>query len=152
MHDWGLCIQHSLTHVSLGPLDSQLIILFILQPFDGYLTETLNGPQRLLLSRLSKLFCDRYSIMYTPLLTEFFSDPSRSGPFYLDGDKYATFAINFTKYLITQMCVCESIKYTFTSRSHLLVNAVYLLRPSSILNLNATSLLCPFYCHRHHLQ
>jgi len=47
---------------------------------------------------------DRYH-----LLTSFFSDPSRSGPFYLDGDKYVSFAITFTKYLI-QWYVCESAK------------------------------------------
>ena len=151
MHNWGLWIQHSLTHVSLGPLDSQVIILRILDPFDEYLTETLNDPQRLLLFQLSKLFCDSdFHFRYTPLLTEFFSDPSRSGPFYLDGDKYTTFAIHFTKYLIAEMYVCESVKYIFTSRSHFLVNAVHLLRPSSILS--ATCLLCPFYCHRHHIQ
>ena len=105
MHSWGLYIQRSLTHVSLGPLDSQFIILFILQPFDEYLTKTENGLQRLLLFRLSTLFYDR-CFGHTPFLTEFFGDPSRSGPFYLDGDKYATFAINFTKYLITKMYVC----------------------------------------------
>ena len=126
MHDWGLWIQHSLTHVSLGPLDSQLIILFILQPFDKYLTETLNDPQRLHMFRLSDIFCDRLPLR-TPLLKEFFNDPSRSGLFYLDGNKYATFAIYFTKYLIAEMYVCKSVKYTFTSRSHLLVNAVHIL-------------------------
>ena len=154
MHDWGLCIQNFLTHVSLGPLDSQLIILRIVDPFHEYLRETLNGPQRLLLSRLSKIFCDRNlrHTLCTPLLTEFFSDPSRSGPFYLDGDKYATFAINLTKYLITDRYVCESVKYTFTSHSHLHVNAVHLLRPSFVLNLNPICLLCPFYCHKHHIQ
>ena len=147
MHGWGLCIQHSLTHVSLGPLDSQLIALLILD--SEYPSETLNDSQRLLLSRLSRLFRYRY-FRHTPLLTEFFSDPSRSGPFYLDGDKYATLAINFTKYLITELYVCESVKYTFTSRSHLLVNAVHLLQPGSILN--TTCFLCPLYCHRHHIQ
>ena len=95
--------------------------------------------------------CDRH-FKRTSLLAEFFSDPSRSGPFNLDGDKYATFAINFTKYLITETYVCESVKYTFTSRSYLLVDAVHILQPSSILYLNATCLLYPFYCHRHHIQ
>ena len=47
-------------------LDSLLIILAILQPFDRYLTETLNDPQRLLLSRLAK-FHNAYS-SYNPLL------------------------------------------------------------------------------------
>ena len=125
MHDWGLCIQHSITHVSLGPLDSQLIIFYILD-IDEYPIKTLNDQQRLFLSQLSMLFCDMYSL-HTPLLAEFFGDPSRSGPFYLDGDKHATLAINFIKYLIIEMYVCESVKYTFTSRSHLLVNTVDLL-------------------------
>ena len=53
---------------------------------------------------------------------------------------------------ITEMYVCESLKYTFTSRSYLLVDAVHILRPSSILYLNATCLLYPFYCHMHHIQ
>ena len=105
MHGWDLYIQDSLTNSDLKLLDGQLIILFILQPFDEYLTKTENGLQRRLLFRLSTLFYDRY-FGHTPFLTEFFGDPSRSGPFYLDGDKYATFAINFTKYLITKMYVC----------------------------------------------
>ena len=149
MHDWGLCIQNFLTHVSLGPLDSQLIILRVVDPFHEYLRETLSGPQRLLLSRLRVR-----DILCTPLLTEFFGDPSRSGPFYLDGDKYATFAMNLTNYLITDMYVCESesVKYTFTSHSHLHVIAVHLLRPSFVSNLNPICFLCPFYCHRHHIQ
>ena len=153
MHSWDLYIQDSLTHVFLGTLESQLVILLILdsEPFGRYLTEALNGPQLLLLSQLSKLFCDRHS-KRTSLLAEFSSNPSRSGPFYLDGDKYATIAINFKKYLITEMYVCESVKYIFTSRSYLLVNTVHILRPSSILYLNATCLLYPFYCHRHHVQ
>ena len=126
--------------------------MVILQPFDKYLTETLNDPQHLCLFRLSDIFCDRLPLR-TPLLKEFFNDPSHSGLFYLDGDKYATFAIYFTKHLIAEMYMCESVKYTFTSHSHLLVNAVHILgRPSFFLNLNTTCLLCPFYCHRHHIQ
>ena len=113
MHGWGLWIQHSLTHVSLGPLDSQLIVLFILQPFDRYLTETLSDPQRRFLSRFLSLFFNG-DFKRTFWLTEFFSDPSRSGPFYLDGDKYATVAINFTKYLIKEMYVCESFYFSFS--------------------------------------
>ena len=116
MHGWDLYIQHSLTHLSLGPLDSQLIIFLILQPFDESLTEALNGPQHPLLSKLSRLFYDK-DFRRTSLLTEFFSDPSRSGPFCLEGDEYAIFTINFAKYLITEMYVCESVKYTSTFRS-----------------------------------
>ncbi|KAF8798340.1 hypothetical protein BYT27DRAFT_7218575 [Phlegmacium glaucopus] len=33
-------------------------------------------------------------------IAEFFSDPSRSGPFYLDSNKYTSFATTFTRYLI----------------------------------------------------
>ena len=157
MHGLDLYIQHVLTHLFPWPLDSQLTILFILQPFFGeHLIDApyINDSKFPLLSPLSRLFYDRDSNRVS-FLTEFFSDPSRSGPFYLDGDKYATFAINFINYLITEAYVCESVKYTFTSRSNLLVNVVHALRrPSSILlnKLNCTCFLCPFYCHRHHIR
>ncbi|KAF8798347.1 hypothetical protein BYT27DRAFT_7264913 [Phlegmacium glaucopus] len=37
---------------------------------------------------------------YDCLLAEFFNDPNRSGPFYLDADTYASFAITFTIFIV----------------------------------------------------
>ena len=54
------------------------------------------------------------------LLTEFFRDPSRSGTFYLDGNKCASFAI--TSHLIVRMWIREnfshSLAYHCSAASH----------------------------------
>ena len=47
-----------------------------------------------------------YMPKYHRLLSEFLGDPRRSKEFYIDGDKFATLATTFAKYIFTPfMCV-----------------------------------------------
>lgn len=103
---WDEYIQHSLTQLSLGSLAGQCIVFFVLPQFHGYRMNkifsraTCSAQERSVSTFFTTLHFHDCDSRYELLLTEFFNDPSRSGPFYLDGDKYAGFAITFTQYLI----------------------------------------------------
>jgi len=121
---WGQFILHSLTQLTLGPLELQYIVFFILPKFrnnyqavDFFTCTTFATVYQSLLNVSDTLWVHDGDYRYDLLLTEFFSDPSRSGPFYLDGDKYASFAITFTKYLINRYVYTDPQIYLFP-RSH----------------------------------
>ena len=106
---WDRFIRHSLT--PLKPHEIKYIVFFVLTPFRKnyrarhvFTSDTFGAEYQSLSSIISTLEYHNGDSRYDLLLTEFFSDPSRSGQFYLDGDKYAGFAIVFMKYLITR-CV-----------------------------------------------
>ena len=103
-------MQYFLKQISLGPLQSQYIVFFVVPQFrhtyrarDVFIWDSFGKEPEYqsLLDVSSTLRCHDGDRRYDLLLTEFFSNPSRSGPFYLDGNKYASFAITFTKYLIS---------------------------------------------------
>jgi len=104
---WDRYIRDSLTQSPVGPLELQYIVFFILPQFrSNYRAQDIftilrTGEHYDSLARFSSAlsFHDGDS-RYDLTLTEFFSDPSRSGPLYVDGTKYASFAITFIKYLI----------------------------------------------------
>ncbi|KAF8798372.1 hypothetical protein BYT27DRAFT_6903091 [Phlegmacium glaucopus] len=89
----------------LGPLESQhLVFLILLQIRHYYYVHSIfpyigarYHPYELSLS--STLDYHIGDCRYSLLLAEFFNDPSRSRRFYLDADKFANFAITFTKYI-----------------------------------------------------
>ncbi|KAF8798341.1 hypothetical protein BYT27DRAFT_7218575 [Phlegmacium glaucopus] len=109
MRSWDRYIRLSLAQLpaSLGPLESQCIIFYILPQFHrNYKARhvfpwgTVGADYRSLLDLSFALEVHDGDCRYDLSLVEFFSDPSRSGPFYLDSNKYTSFATTFTRYLI----------------------------------------------------
>lgn len=107
MLTWDESIRNSLTQLSLGPVETQFIVFFTLPQFrnnyqahDIFNMATCGELYQLFLNVASTLQVHHGDSRYDVLLKEFFSDSSRSGRFYLDGDNYASFAITFTRYLI----------------------------------------------------
>ncbi|KAF8798344.1 hypothetical protein BYT27DRAFT_6902614 [Phlegmacium glaucopus] len=107
---WDQYIRQSLMQLPpLGPLESQyLVFLILLQIRDYYYVHSIficiGARYRSYESSLSAtLNYHAGDFRYSLLLAEFFNDSSRSGPFYLDGDKYASFAITFTKHIIRRV-------------------------------------------------
>ncbi|KAF8798342.1 hypothetical protein BYT27DRAFT_6902536 [Phlegmacium glaucopus] len=122
MLTWDRYIRQSLTQLS-EPHMSQYILFFLLPQIpniykaaDIFSWYSLDGGYHSL-QNVSATF-ERHdgdlSGKYHLLLTGYFSDPSRSGPFYLDGDKYASFTITLTKYLI-QWYVLQQTATIFTN-------------------------------------
>ncbi|KAF8798343.1 hypothetical protein BYT27DRAFT_6902617 [Phlegmacium glaucopus] len=102
---WDQYIRQSLMQLPpLGPLESQHLVFFILLQLRHYYyvhdVFIWIGARYQLSNISSTLNYHLGDFRYCLLLAEFFNDPSRSGPFYLHGDKYASFAITFTKYVI----------------------------------------------------
>jgi len=156
---WDRYILHSLTQltvvrpqtqVSLQPLEFQYVVFFILPQFrntyrtqDVFTWSTCRAGYQSLLNVSRTLEPHDGDSRYDHLLREFFNDPSRSGPFYLDGNKYASFAITFTKFLIDRYVYdSESAKSIYLSLSYAPINAVDI----SIWKAS------PFYCRGHPIR
>jgi hypothetical protein len=118
----GMSIFNILTQLFFGPLVGQYIVFLVLPQFHGYGVHRFfswgacAGERSVSIFFTTLHFHDNDS-RYELLLTEFFNDPSRSGPFYLDGDKYAGFAITFIQYLIRRYVNTKNILSSFHSYS-----------------------------------
>ena len=155
---WDQHILHSLTQltvvqpqtqVSLRPLEFQYIVFFILPQFRNtywapniFRTRDTCGAEYQSLLNVSYIL-ERHDgdSRYDHLLREFFGDPSRSGPFYLDGNIYACFAITFTKFLMARYVYMNPQVCLFFS----LINTVKHIGITICLS-------SPFYCQRHPIQ
>jgi len=112
-------MRRSLTLLSLGQLEWQYIIFFILPQIRNnhralkvFSLDTFGPKNSSLMNVVHTFEYHDGDCRYDLLVTEFFGDPSRSGRFYPDADKYANFAITFTKYIF-QRYVCRSVKVCF---------------------------------------